>query len=31
MKTNFKISQFEDFAKVQVCDFGENLKVTKTF
>ena len=29
MKTNFKISQFEDFC-FRVCDFGQNLKMTKT-
>ena len=31
MKKNSKISQFSSFSpKVQVCDFGQNLKMTKT-
>ena len=31
MKTNFKISQFSRFSgKVQVCDSGQNFKMTKT-
>ena len=31
MKTNFKISQFFKFsAKLRLCDFGQNLIMTKT-
>ena len=31
MRTNFKISQFEHFSQgPKVCDFGQNLKMTKT-
>ena len=31
MKTNSKISQFSSFLiAVQLCDFGQNLKMTKT-
>ena len=30
MKTNSKISQFEDFSFGRLCDFGQYLKMTET-